>query len=147
METCMCEAMVLEYQPLLTHSVWVDYKHHRRSAKTLEAELQSGVKSGAFIGYRLITIHKEQTGVAQNASVSISGGEPEYAPRECSDLSSRMIAEAIQFEKCRDRHDQRGNTSAALVAERARQRLTEYASELSEPNADNQRAAIGVTLD
>jgi hypothetical protein len=56
-------------------------------------------------------------------------------PSSCSDLACRMLSESIQFERCRDRHDQRGNTGAALVAERARQRLKEYALELSEQNS------------
>jgi hypothetical protein len=76
--------------------------------------------------------------IPSNTGVSIPGGGPGYAPRECADLSSRMLAESSQFEKCRDRHDQLGNTAAALVAERARQRLKEYALELSDQNASRE---------
>ena len=56
-------AQVLVFEPKLTHSVWCDFMHRRRSLKTLEAELRKRVRSGEFVGYRLITIHKEQIGV------------------------------------------------------------------------------------
>jgi hypothetical protein len=57
------QVMVLEYQPELTHSVWVDYRHRCRSFSTLIAKLRKEAKAGRFIGYRLITIEREVMGV------------------------------------------------------------------------------------
>ena len=54
---------------------------------------------------------------------------------DCSSLLDRIKAEADQFGLCRDRHEVNGNHGAAAVADRAQQRLVEYASELSETNA------------
>jgi len=55
--------MVLEFQPRLTHSVWVDYHYKNRTMCRLLKQLRKEVKSGRFIGYRFITIHKEVYGV------------------------------------------------------------------------------------
>jgi hypothetical protein len=58
MQSDIPSVQVLEYQPELTHSVWIDYIHRRKTIKMLEKELKRGIKSGKFIGYRFLTIHK-----------------------------------------------------------------------------------------
>ena len=55
-------AQVLKFQPELTHSVWVDFEHRKRTVKGLEKVLRDGVLSGEHIGYRLITVHEEYVG-------------------------------------------------------------------------------------
>lgn len=50
-------------------------------------------------------------------------------------LPDRMEEEAGEFAKCRDIHEDRDNFSASAVAERARLRLCQYASELREPES------------
>ena len=57
-------AQVLVYQPDLTHSVWTDVMHRKRSQKSLEAMLRKGVRSGDYVGYRLLTIHAEYLGIS-----------------------------------------------------------------------------------
>ena len=49
-------AQALVFQPELTHSVWVDVMHRKRSRKALENMLRKRVNSGEYIGYRMITI-------------------------------------------------------------------------------------------
>lgn len=55
-------AMVLVYQPELTHSVWIDYESRHRSRGSLEKALRKGVKDGEWVAWRLVTIHKEVAG-------------------------------------------------------------------------------------
>jgi len=55
-------AMVLVYQPELTHSVWQDFWHNRRSQESLERELRRGVRSGEWVAWRLIRVEKEVMG-------------------------------------------------------------------------------------
>ncbi len=56
-------AQALIFQPELTHSVWTDVMHRKRSRKSLEAMLRKGVRSGEYVGYRLLTIEAECIGV------------------------------------------------------------------------------------
>jgi hypothetical protein len=62
-EKAIPKAMVLVYEPALTHSVWQDYWHLRRSRVTLERELRRGVKQGRWVAWRLIYIEKEVMGI------------------------------------------------------------------------------------
>lgn len=55
-------AMVLEYQPELTHSVWKDFCSHHRTRKGLEQRLKQGVKNGEWVAYRLMRIEKQVIG-------------------------------------------------------------------------------------
>lgn len=57
-------AQVLVYQPELTHSVWTDVMHQKRSRQSLEAMLRKGVRSGEYVGYRLLTIEAEYVGIS-----------------------------------------------------------------------------------
>lgn len=56
------KAQVLIYQPELTHSVWVDHLHSKRSVESLRKSLRKAVQKGEYVGYRLITIHEEHVG-------------------------------------------------------------------------------------
>lgn len=56
-------AQVLVFEPKLTHSVWQDVSHHKRTRKGLEAMLRKGVKSGEYVGYRLMTVEAEHIGI------------------------------------------------------------------------------------
>jgi hypothetical protein len=60
------QAMVLVYQPELTHSVWQDLMHHKRTLKGLEAALRKGVRDGEWVAWRLIHIEKEVYGNEQS---------------------------------------------------------------------------------
>ena len=55
-------AMVLVYQPELTHSVWLDYRNTSRSIQGLERKLKEGVRRGDWVGWRLVRIEKEVIG-------------------------------------------------------------------------------------
>ena len=55
-------AMVLVYQPELTHSVWQDVVSRHRTVKGLEKHLRKGVKDGKWWGWRIIRIEKEVLG-------------------------------------------------------------------------------------
>lgn len=56
-------AMVLEYQPELTHSVWIDYISEDADTKQqLIDELKEGVKDGRWVGWRLILVEREVMG-------------------------------------------------------------------------------------
>ena len=57
-------AQALIFQPELTHSVWTDVMHRKRSRKSLEAMLRKGVRSGEYVGYRLLNIEAEYIGVS-----------------------------------------------------------------------------------
>ena len=56
-------AQALIFQPELTHSVWTDVRHRKRSRKSLEDMLRKGVRTGEYAGYRLLTIEAEYIGV------------------------------------------------------------------------------------
>lgn len=56
-------AQALIFQPELTHSVWTDVMHRKRSRKSLEAMLRKEVRAGRYMGYRLLTIEAEYIGV------------------------------------------------------------------------------------
>ena len=58
----MPAAMVLVFQPELTHSVWQDFISRARSRKNLERILRKGVRDGDWVAWRLITIHHEVHG-------------------------------------------------------------------------------------
>ena len=67
-------AQALIFQPELTHSVWTDVMHRKRSRKSLEAMLRKGVRSGEYVGYRLLTIEAEYRGISwPNAPLEPSG--------------------------------------------------------------------------
>ena len=60
-------AMTLQYQPELTHSVWVDtYLSDEDDCKLPEAELterlKQGVRDGEWVGWRLVRIEREVIG-------------------------------------------------------------------------------------
>ena len=55
-------AMVLVYEPLLTHSIWQDFKSLHRTQAGLEKELRRGVREGEWVAWRLIRIEKEVMG-------------------------------------------------------------------------------------
>lgn len=57
------KVMVLVYEKALTHSVWLDYWHQNRTLSGLMKALRKNVKSGVFVGYRLITVHEEKLGL------------------------------------------------------------------------------------
>lgn len=68
--------------------------------------------------------------VVATPRVLVRGGVPSSRSDSSLSLPDRMEAEAEKFGKCRDLHDALGNVSSSAVAERARQRLSEYAAEL-----------------
>lgn len=70
-------AQVLVYQPELTHSVWTDLMHRKRSRESLEAMLRKGVRSGEYVGYRLLTIEAEYVGISWPNEKSPSVGATE----------------------------------------------------------------------
>lgn len=74
-------AQVLVYQPELTHSVWTDVMHRKRSQKSLEAMLRKGVRSGEYVGYRLLTIHSEYVGISWPNSM-ICGDSAALSPSQ-----------------------------------------------------------------
>lgn len=55
-------AMVLVFQPELSHSVWKDFHSKARTRRGLERLLKAGVKRGEWIGWRLLYIEKEVMG-------------------------------------------------------------------------------------
>lgn len=59
-------AQVLIFEPLLTHSVWVDFQSRSRTLNGLLKQLRAGVCSGEYVGYRLIEIQDECIGRAWN---------------------------------------------------------------------------------
>ena len=73
-------AQVLVYQPELTHSVWTDVMHRKRSQKSLEAMLRKGVRSGEYVGYRLLTIHAEYVGISWPNAKSAGTDASEKTP-------------------------------------------------------------------
>ncbi len=56
------KAMVLVYQPELTHSVWQDFISRHKTIDGLEKALRKGVRNGKWVGWRLMTITKEVIG-------------------------------------------------------------------------------------
>lgn len=60
-------AQVLVYQPELTHSMWVDHYGEdsdgcRLSREDLVEQLKAGVRSGEWVGWRLMRIEQEVMG-------------------------------------------------------------------------------------
>lgn len=59
-------AMTLQYQPELTHSVWVDTYLSDEDCKLPEADLverlKQGVRDGEWVGWRLVRIEREVMG-------------------------------------------------------------------------------------
>ena len=55
-------AMVLIYQPELTHSVWVDLISQHRTEAGLEKHLRKGVKDGKWVGWMIIQVSKQALG-------------------------------------------------------------------------------------
>lgn len=62
-KNAMPKVMVFCFQPELTHSVWVDFSHRYRTVSSLIKHLKKSVKRGDYIGYRIITVHKEVMGI------------------------------------------------------------------------------------
>ena len=58
------QAMVLVYQPELTHSVWQDFMCRCRTQEAFERLLRKGVRDGEWVAWRLIRIEKEVMGNA-----------------------------------------------------------------------------------
>lgn len=55
--------MVLEYEPRLTHSRWIDfYGEDHWSMEDTVAYLRQAVIDGKYVGWRILTIHKEVIG-------------------------------------------------------------------------------------
>ena len=50
--------------------------HRKRSRKSLEAMLRKGVRSGEYVGYRLLTIEAEYMGISWPNSVIQPGTNP-----------------------------------------------------------------------
>lgn len=72
----MPQVQVLKFEPSLTHSVWTDYVYRQRSRRTLEKHLQSLIKDGTFVGFRLLHIEYQQIGVgARTTTVSTVKGK------------------------------------------------------------------------
>jgi len=61
------QAMVLVYQPELTHSVWQDVIIRTKWIELLEQRLREGVRKGEWVAWRIITIEKEAMGNASSA--------------------------------------------------------------------------------
>lgn len=57
--------MVLCFEPRVGHSIWTDYHYRNRTMLGLLRHLKDEVKSGRFVAYRLLTIHKEVMGVEE----------------------------------------------------------------------------------
>jgi hypothetical protein len=55
-------AMVLVYEPQLTHSVWQDFVSRHRTERGLERRLRKGVKKSEWIAWRIIEIRQEVFG-------------------------------------------------------------------------------------
>jgi len=55
-------AMVLQYEPDIGNSRWVDYVGRHRTEQSLIAALRNGVRHGDWGGWRLITVHREVIG-------------------------------------------------------------------------------------
>lgn len=55
--------MVLQFEPQLTHSVWIDFYHRKQSMGSLLRCLRSEIKAGHYAGYRLMTVHKTVYGL------------------------------------------------------------------------------------
>lgn len=60
----MPQVQVLKFEPELTHSVWTDYAYRSRTRRTLDKHLQSLIKNGTYVGFRLIHIEYQQVGIA-----------------------------------------------------------------------------------
>lgn len=61
------QAMVLVYQPELTHSVWQDLVIRTKWIELLEKRLREGTRKGEWVAWRIITIEKEAMGNASSA--------------------------------------------------------------------------------
>ena len=61
-EEVVPDAMVLVFQPKLTHSVWEDFECRARTRKGLIKILAAGVRCGQWVGYRLMTIERDVMG-------------------------------------------------------------------------------------
>lgn len=54
---------VLVFEPTLTHSVWTDWGSDEcLSEEEVLDRLRAGVESGEYVGWRVITIHKQVMG-------------------------------------------------------------------------------------
>lgn len=55
-------AMVMQFEPELGNSRWVDFASRHRSERALIEALRAGVKRGEWSGWRLITVHEQSIG-------------------------------------------------------------------------------------
>lgn len=63
-------AQVFVYEPRLSHSIWVDYYSRARTVEGLVRNLRKSVKSGKYLGYRLIHVYVEILGNCDQPSKS-----------------------------------------------------------------------------
>ena len=59
-------AMVLQFEPELGNSRWVDFVSRHRSERALIEALRAGVRRGEWSGWRLIYVCKEVIGNKEN---------------------------------------------------------------------------------
>jgi len=59
-------AMVLQFEPELGNSRWVDFVSRHRSERALIEALRAGVRRGEWSGWRLIYVRKEVIGNEEN---------------------------------------------------------------------------------
>lgn len=59
----MPSAQVFEFDERLGHSHWIDYISRARSVEGLLKELQTQVKRGVYLGYRIMHTYYEVRGV------------------------------------------------------------------------------------
>lgn len=64
------QSQVFLFDERLGHSHWVDHMSKARTLKGLVRELSDGVKSGKYIGYRLLHIYWERLGRVPSPTVS-----------------------------------------------------------------------------
>lgn len=56
-------AQVLIHEPRINLSIWTDFESQARTFKGLVRQLREGVKSGKYVGYRLIHVYWEKLGI------------------------------------------------------------------------------------
>lgn len=61
-EALNVRVMVMQFEPELGNSRWVDFVSRHRSERALIEALRAGVRRGEWIGWRLITVIREVLG-------------------------------------------------------------------------------------
>ncbi len=64
------QSQVFVFDEKLGHSHWVDYLSRARTLDGLIKQLRQGVRSGTYLGYRLIHIYCERIGIVDAPSKS-----------------------------------------------------------------------------